>query len=167
MIAGLIQDVLLIKETQGLKRAQRLRQSTVLSPRRQESRLEFIKLNLQSWIKPRQKDSNPMTDPNQMETTMEMMKKNVMMIVPQTVIMSWISYFFEGFVLTRLPFVVTLRFKDMLQRGIDTRDMDVRYKAMNFSMNSKGIHAKLLPYYLIIARSDDSKPPNILYLFQS
>jgi ER membrane protein complex subunit 3 len=37
----------------------------------------------------------------QMDGMMEMMGKNVMMIVPQTALMSWISFFFEGFVLMR------------------------------------------------------------------
>ena len=64
-------------------------------------------------------------DPKHMQTTMQMMKKNLVMFIPQTLIMSWISYFFSGFVLTRLPFPLTLRFKEMVQRGIDTQDMDV------------------------------------------
>ena len=101
--------------------------SNILNPTRHESRVQFMKSNLSTYIKPRQADSNPMTDPSQMEGTMDMMKKNVMMIVPQTLIMSWISFFFSGFVLTRLPFPVTLRFKSMLQRGIETTDMDVRW----------------------------------------
>ena len=83
-----------------------------------------------------------------------MLKKNVMMIIPQTVIMSWISFFFSGFVLSmsssplmdayfllsmltlyflftyslaRLPFPLTLRFKAMLQSGIETSDMGVEW----------------------------------------
>ncbi|KAJ3026327.1 ER membrane complex subunit 3 [Rhizophlyctis rosea] len=62
-----------------------------------------------------------------MEPMMDMMKKNVAMIVPQTLIMSWITFFFSGFVLIKLPFPLTVRFKAMLQRGIETPDMDVTW----------------------------------------
>jgi len=92
---------------------------------------------------------NPLSDPNQMEAMMEQAKKSMVMMIPQTVIMGWINYFFTGFVLSelfpalyllkkgydadtfhlsvRLPFPLTLRFKLMLQRGIDTPDMDVTW----------------------------------------
>lgn len=39
---------------------------------------------------------NPMMEPNNM---VEMMKRNVMMIVPQLLIMAGVNYFFSGFVL--------------------------------------------------------------------
>ncbi|CAG8596379.1 14493_t:CDS:2 [Funneliformis caledonium] len=70
---------------------------------------------------------NPMTDPAGMEMMMEGMKKNFAMIIPQTVIMGWINFFFSGFVLIKLPFPLTLRFKTMLQRGVETPDMDVTW----------------------------------------
>lgn len=44
---------------------------------------------------------NPLTDPGGMEMMMEGMKKNLVMVVPQTVIMGWINFFFSGFVLSR------------------------------------------------------------------
>jgi uncharacterized membrane protein (DUF106 family) len=62
-----------------------------------------------------------------MDQMMDMAKKSMVSMVPQTVIMGWINYFFTGFVLIRLPFPLTLRFKLMLQRGIDTSDMDVTW----------------------------------------
>ena len=43
---------------------------------------------------------NPLSDPAGMEVMMEGMKKNMMMIIPQTVIMGFINYFFSGFVLS-------------------------------------------------------------------
>ncbi|KAJ1568896.1 ER membrane complex subunit 3 [Cladochytrium tenue] len=70
---------------------------------------------------------NPLSDPSAMENMMDGMKKNMAMIVPQTVIMSWITFFFSGFILIKLPFPLTLRFKAMLQRGIETADMDVTW----------------------------------------
>jgi len=68
--------------------------------------------------------TNPMLDPNNM---MDMMKNNMTMIIPQMLMMAWVSYFFTGFVLVKLPFPLTLSFKTMLQRGIDLSTLDVAY----------------------------------------
>lgn len=92
-----------------------------------------------------QPPANPMTDPAGMEAMMGMMKGNMMMMIPQTLIMSWINAFFSGFVIrmfsnsstlhlpyllsvtVKLPFPLTIRFKSMLQSGVMTRDLDVRW----------------------------------------
>ena len=42
-----------------------------------------------------------MTDPAAMEGMMGMMKGNMAMMIPQTLIMSWINAFFAGFVISR------------------------------------------------------------------
>lgn len=68
---------------------------------------------------------NPLTDPTAMDGMMAGMKAQVIMMVPQMVIMGWISFFFQGFVLIKLPFPLTLGFRSMLQRGIEAPDMDV------------------------------------------
>ncbi|KAJ6539232.1 transmembrane protein [Mycena capillaripes] len=70
---------------------------------------------------------NPMSDPAAMDGMMAGMKTQMVMMVPQMVIMGWINFFFQGFVLIKLPFPLTLGFKSMLQRGIETTDMDVRW----------------------------------------
>jgi hypothetical protein len=70
---------------------------------------------------------NPMTDPAGMDQMMAMLKGNMAMIVPQTLIMGWINAFFSGFVIMKLPFPLTVRFKSMLQSGVATRDLDVRW----------------------------------------
>ena len=44
--------------------------------------------------------ANPITDPAAMEGMMGMMKGNMMMMIPQTVIMGWINAFFAGFVIS-------------------------------------------------------------------
>lgn len=46
-----------------------------------------------------QAPANPMADPAGMEAMMNMMKGNMMMMIPQTLIMSWINAFFSGFVI--------------------------------------------------------------------
>jgi len=63
-------------------------------------------------------------DPSMLSETL---KRNLLMIASQMLLMAWVNYFFSGFVLVKLPFSLTLRFKTMLQRGIDLTDLDVAY----------------------------------------
>jgi hypothetical protein len=44
---------------------------------------------------------NPMSDPAAMEGMMGMMKGNMAMMIPQTLIMGWINAFFSGFVISK------------------------------------------------------------------
>ncbi|KAI0970111.1 transmembrane protein [Xylaria arbuscula] len=74
-----------------------------------------------------QPPANPMTDPNAMDGMMGMMKNNMAMMIPNTLIMSWINAFFSGFVIIKLPFPITIKFKSMLQAGVMTREMDPRW----------------------------------------
>jgi len=43
---------------------------------------------------------NPMTDPAAMDGMMAGMKTQMVMMVPQMIIMGWINFFFQGFVLS-------------------------------------------------------------------
>ncbi|KMZ62181.1 Transmembrane protein [Zostera marina] len=64
------------------------------------------------------------SDPN-MAT--DMMKKNLSMIIPQTLTFAWVNFFFSGFVAAKIPFPLTQRFRSMLQNGIDLSTVDVSY----------------------------------------
>eukprot|EP00252_Welwitschia_mirabilis_P012572 TRINITY_DN27714_c0_g1_i1.p1 TRINITY_DN27714_c0_g1~~TRINITY_DN27714_c0_g1_i1.p1 ORF type:complete len:249 (+),score=51.48 TRINITY_DN27714_c0_g1_i1:299-1045(+) len=64
------------------------------------------------------------TDPN---LAMDMMKKNLSMIIPQTLTFAWVNFFFSGFVAAKIPFPLTQRFRAMLQNGIDLSTVDVSY----------------------------------------
>lgn len=68
-----------------------------------------------------------LTDSSMMDGMFNMVKGQAMNFVPQTLMMSWISTLFSGFVLMRLPFPLTVRFKSMLQSGVATNDLDVRW----------------------------------------
>lgn len=46
---------------------------------------------------------NPLSDPAAMEGMMGGMKTQAVMMVPQMVIMGWINFFFQGFVLSECP----------------------------------------------------------------
>eukprot|EP01116_Phalansterium_solitarium_P011125 TRINITY_DN2672_c1_g1_i1.p1 TRINITY_DN2672_c1_g1~~TRINITY_DN2672_c1_g1_i1.p1 ORF type:complete len:330 (+),score=151.60 TRINITY_DN2672_c1_g1_i1:63-1052(+) len=72
-------------------------------------------------------NNHPMLDPNQSGQMMEMMKNNMMMVVPQVLQISWVSYVFSGFVVVKLPFSLTASFKPMLQRGVELSTLDASY----------------------------------------
>ncbi|KAK2758718.1 ER membrane complex subunit 3 [Arachnomyces sp. PD_36] len=107
--------------------------SAVLTPSSFASRKSYIVSSFKSgaFLKDPenrgQPPANPMTDPAAMEGMMGMMKGNMAMMIPQTLIMGWINAFFSGYVILKLPFPLTIRFKSMLQSGVQTRDLDVRW----------------------------------------
>ena len=73
-------------------------------------------------------DANaPPTPPQDPLAMVGMMKQNLVMIVPNMLLMGWITYFFSGFILVKLPFPLTDRFKQMLQRGVALGGLDVSY----------------------------------------
>ncbi len=54
---------------------------------------------------------NPMSDPAMMEGMMGMMKGNVAMMVPQSLIMGWINAFFSGYVISESLFEMEVETK--------------------------------------------------------
>merc|ERR1719290_752158 len=63
-------------------------------------------------------------DPSMMT---EMLKGNLTSMVPMVVVGGWINWHFSGFVTTKVPFPLTLRFKPMLQRGIELVSLDASW----------------------------------------
>jgi ER membrane protein complex subunit 3 len=124
------------RERLSLSLSHHLRTNSPSLPRTSfEQRKEYLisAYTSNKFLKPASKNAgdagppNPMSDPAAMEGMMGMMKGNMAQMIPQTLIMSWINAFFAGFVILRLPFPLTIRFKSMLQSGVNTRDLDVRW----------------------------------------
>ncbi|KAK9885902.1 hypothetical protein WA026_013776 [Henosepilachna vigintioctopunctata] len=67
---------------------------------------------------------NAMTDPSVMT---DMLKGNVTNVLPMLIIGGWINWMFSGFITTKVPFPLTLRFKSMLQRGIELSHLDASW----------------------------------------
>ncbi|PHJ25247.1 membrane protein [Cystoisospora suis] len=63
-------------------------------------------------------------DPTQ---TMGMLKSQMSFIILQGGMAYFINYLFSDFLVAKMPFPLTYRFKSMLQRGIDLPSLDVTY----------------------------------------
>lgn len=99
------------------------------------------------------KIENPFTNPNVGDALTSMAMGNLVNYIPQTVIMWWVNYFFAGFVLMKLPFPLTIRFKQMLQSSVMTDDLDVRWvSSMSWYIISMG---GLTPVYNILYGDTD------------
>lgn len=99
-------DLASSREQQSLLRGINLRNSgNSISPKSFQSRQNLLVGAFKSGAFLKEPDTgkgapNPMTDPAAMEGIMGMMKTNMAMIVPQTLIMGWINTFFSGFVIS-------------------------------------------------------------------
>ncbi|KAL4512929.1 hypothetical protein ABPG72_017614 [Tetrahymena utriculariae] len=58
---------------------------------------------------------------------MDMLKGNITMAVPMIVLFSWVRYLFSGFIVARVPFPLTQKFRQMLQSGMNMMNLNVRY----------------------------------------
>lgn len=92
-----------------MARAGALRQNYFqLPPTSFTSRKAFLTeaLSNGSYLQPKPKEEkegskNPFEPAGGMDNMMDGMKKQMVMMIPQTVIMGWINFFFSGFVLRR------------------------------------------------------------------
>lgn len=118
-----------IREMGVVTRSQRLRQNMRFIPESSfKMRKEYFAADTTGVFhqKPESKSMQEAmaTDPSAM---VDMMKKSMSGMVPQLA-MGWVvNFFFSGFVMGKIPFALSPRFKPMLQRGIDLASLDVAY----------------------------------------
>jgi len=117
-----------IADSQALIRSKILRENGRFIP--QESfamRKDYFNNEQNGWFNTQKREpvvKNPMTDPSMMT---DMMKGNLTNVLPMIVIGGWINWAFSGFLTTKVPFPLTLRFKPMLQRGIELASLDASW----------------------------------------
>ena len=68
--------------------------------------------------------NNPMSDPSVMG---KMLKGNMMMMVLFPLQMFGINYFFSGMIVGKVAFPLTQKFRELLQKGIEISNIDVKY----------------------------------------
>ncbi|XP_010422233.1 PREDICTED: ER membrane protein complex subunit 3 [Camelina sativa] len=123
-------DAKMVKEGQVVIRARNLKVGANFIPPRSFRTRRFYFTNEENGLLhvPKGEAPNPQaamfSDPNM---AMDMMKKNLSMIIPQTLTFAWVNFFFSGFVAAKIPFPLTQRFRSMLQNGIDLSTVDVSY----------------------------------------
>mgnify|MGYP000538777244 CR=1 FL=1 len=65
-----------------------------------------------------------MMDPS---SQLGMLKKNAATGITTMLLLTWVGHFCSGFILARVPFPLTQKFRSMLQRGVELNALDVTY----------------------------------------
>lgn len=68
--------------------------------------------------------NNPMSNPEMMTG---MLKNNLFMAVATPLQYGLISHFFSGFLIGKMPFPLTQKFRDLLQSGVSVVSLDVQW----------------------------------------
>jgi len=130
MRSSQLPDPKIVKEGQLVMRVRNLRAAAALIPGRSFRARRTYYNNEENGLlhvpkgQAQNMQAQMFTDPNM---AMDMMKKNLSMIIPQTLTFAWVNFFFSGFVAAKIPFPLTQRFRSMLQNGIDLSTVDVSY----------------------------------------
>ncbi|KAK4300846.1 hypothetical protein Pmani_013579 [Petrolisthes manimaculis] len=120
-------DLTQLQDSQAMIRSRMLRENGKYIPEQSFlMRRHFFNNDESGYLKTVKRASapQPMTDPNMM---VEMLKGQLTNMLPMIAIGGWINWTFSGFVTTKVPFPLTLRFKPMLQRGIELVSLDASW----------------------------------------
>lgn len=71
--------------------------------------------------------TNPLLQSGMQDMLFQGMKGNLLNLLPQPILMFFMSFLFGGYIVLKLPFTLTSNFKPMLQSSIQTPDLDVAY----------------------------------------
>ncbi|XP_017782763.1 PREDICTED: ER membrane protein complex subunit 3 [Nicrophorus vespilloides] len=116
-----------LQDSQIILRSRILRENAKYIPRSSfNMRRQFFNNQETGYLTQKREHTAPtmMTDPNMMT---DMLKGNITNVIPMFIIGGWINWMFSGFITTKVPFPLTLRFKPMLQRGIELSHLDASW----------------------------------------
>uniref|UniRef100_A0A1I7YLR3 ER membrane protein complex subunit 3 n=1 Tax=Steinernema glaseri TaxID=37863 RepID=A0A1I7YLR3_9BILA len=121
-------DLQQIQDNHYLMRSRLLRENGRLIPRQSFlMRKHFLGDEEHGYIAQGRGRQGNTANPMDPSTMVEMLKGNMLNMIPMIVIGGWINWTFSGFLTTRVPFPLTLRFKPMLQRGIELVSLDAAW----------------------------------------
>ena len=97
-------------------------------------------------------------DPSQM---MGMLKKNAAYSITTMLLLTWVDTVYSGFILAKVPFPLTQKFRGMLQRGVELNDLDVTYVSSSslYFLAVFGMNGIL---DLILDKKTDALPPMMM-----
>jgi hypothetical protein len=117
-----------VKQNNQLMRARRLRANAHFIPFAAfQERKKFFCEKEKGILMQKMDAPNPMAQMQDPSMMMNMMQGNFAMMVPQMAMMGVVNYFFQGFVIGKVPFPLTPSFKEMLQRGVNLKTLDTAY----------------------------------------
>ena len=95
--------------------------------------------------------NNPMMNPNAMTG---MLKNNLFMFIFTPLQYAVISHFFSGFIIGKVPFPLTQKFRGMLQSGVSVVGLDVKYIS-SLSLYFLTIFGFSSIYKMLFSQEDD------------
>ncbi|KAI3357879.1 hypothetical protein L3Q82_016269, partial [Scortum barcoo] len=155
-------DLEQVSDSQVLLRSRILRENGKYIPRQSFAMRKHYFNNAETGffkkVKRKVVPKNPMTDTSMLT---DMMKGNLTNVLPMILIGGWINWAFSGFVITKVPFPLTLRFKPMLQRGIDLLSLDASWvsSASWYFLNVFGLRSM---YSLILGQDNAADQSRIM-----
>jgi hypothetical protein len=111
----------------GINRAKKLKENFMyISERGFKTRKAFFIKENDGFFNKKFQGKSPadMMNPSMMT---DMLKKNVLNALYYILIFVGVGYLFSGFILLKLPFGLTQKFRSMLQQGLNLPDVDVSY----------------------------------------
>jgi len=115
------------KDGHYLARAQLLRRNgRALPPDSFGMRKSFL-ADKDTGYFPKRIEETAQADPLDPSVVTEMLKGNMLNMIPMFMIGTWINWVFSGFLITKLPFPLTHRFKSMFQQGIRLTTLDASW----------------------------------------
>ncbi|XP_018800879.1 PREDICTED: ER membrane protein complex subunit 3 [Bactrocera latifrons] len=118
-------EITQIQDSQAMIRARLLRENgKYLTPHSFAMRKNFFNHEETGYFKTQKRA--PVAQ-NSTAMLTDMVKGNFINVLPMVIIGGWINWMFSGFVTTKVPFPLTLRFKPMLQRGVELASLDAAW----------------------------------------